>query len=62
MSANFANCRELPGAFRFIFNLVRDFMKDERRIKTKTPNPSPTNLRPQNRPAEWLRVAALIRP
>ena len=26
----------------------------EKRIKTKRPNPSPTNLRPQNRRAEWL--------
>src|SRR5271155_565269 len=26
----------------------------EKRIKPKRPNPSPTNLRPQNRRAEWL--------
>jgi Fe-S oxidoreductase len=26
----------------------------EKRTKTKRPNPSPTNLRPQNRRAEWL--------
>ena len=28
----------------------------ERRIKTKRSNPSPTNLRPQNRRAEWLAI------
>src|SRR5580658_2532538 len=43
---------------RTIMESARFSPSSERRTKTRRPNPSPTNLRPQNRRAEWLAIGS----